>query len=113
MLKSTAHAAIYAVKKNLLKSRNDMDLVSPPRIRIDLDPRSRLASPNVKVQNVSIVKDPKGWFRFKQMDSTGLPDVQKWQLVLFYYGFIVKYNFYVIFLYKFVLKLYLSTDFWA
>ena len=44
---STAHAAIYAVLKILLKPRYDLALARPLGIRIDLDPRSRVANPIV------------------------------------------------------------------
>ena len=47
LFKSTTHAAIYEVQKILSKSRYDLDLVSPLRIRIDLDSHSRVASPNM------------------------------------------------------------------
>ena len=47
VFKSIAHAAIYAVQKIWRKSRYDLDLASPLRIRIDLDLCSRVVSPYV------------------------------------------------------------------
>ena len=46
IFKSTAHKAIYSVKKTLHKSRYNLDLASPLRICIDLDWHSGVASPN-------------------------------------------------------------------